>query len=249
MGNREPVRSNSTGRGRKAIQEAALLLSEKIISHFEPAYSEGDMVSVFASPQWNTEGGNETFRLLITCDAFGQIVDWEGIPVLLRPLQSEGTPAIGRLDRRGQTFFPELTPAEYRISLPSQVAARIEPRADQVYGLAAKSALPTDTSEQQDAAGALLEPILAEYDDGKLRVMVIQEETGDITVSAETEDASLAGHCVSFFFENLESARLEHKVDVILRPSEDEESFWEGETTVRLDDACRLLCLYEEQGR
>jgi hypothetical protein len=226
-----------TLRGREVVEEAARLLRQKAVSPHRAAYLEGEHVSVLVAPYWNDDG--ETFRLGITCNAFGhRRVDWEGLPVFVESQSEDGVSWLCFLNTRGQAALPSLPPGDYRLSTSAQFGRSAQPIPFLNPALAALAARTSAT----DNTIPLPEPLVYQSTDGRLRATLRQTASDTTVVAVETNEASLAGAVVRFAFVQ-ESGKIELSDTVTLQPVEGEEGLWEGrwEGAAQLAEPCEFV--------
>lgn len=224
-------------RGQEVIEEAARLIRQMRFSANRGAYAEGKHVAVSLDPRWNDD--KETISVLITCYAFGhRQVDWVGQPVFIL---GEKVSAVSKFNLRGQAIQAGLPPGDYRLTTSPVYGRSVAPvpLPTRVQALAA-----TGTARARGVAEkeGLLEPVVYESVDGRVRATVRQTKTGKTEVAFETNDETLAGATVRFAFVE-ESGRVELSDEVKLEPVEGEERLWEGyrEELVEPSEPCELV--------
>lgn len=230
------VKTDKQTRGREVIAEAAQFLRQMRFHPNRGAYAQGKHIAVSVNPQWNDD--NETMRVLITCYAFGnQRVDWQGLPVFAESLNGGGVAWLCFLNARGQAVMPNLTPDDYRLSVPTQFGRSAEP----IPLLAPALALAAASRVGQDVV-LTHEPHVYESTDGTVRATLRLTETGHVVVAVETNEVSLSGATVHFAFVQ-PSGAVEHSGTVTLQPVADEEGLWEGrwEGTLQLAEPCEFV--------
>jgi hypothetical protein len=221
--------------GREVIEEAARLLRQMRFSANRGATAKGRYVTVNIDPRWNTD--HQTIAVLITCYALGhRRVDWEGLPVFVRPESSGEFGWIQFLNARGQAILPRLLQGDYRLSTSLQYGRSNEPvpLSKHAPGLAAAPDA-VETAVQ-------LEPHVYESADGRMRATVRQTRAGTTEVAFETNDESLAGATVRFAFVQ-ESGKVELNAEVKLESVGGEQRLWENywEGVVKLSEPCELV--------
>jgi hypothetical protein len=206
-----------TQQGRQVIEEADRLLRQMRFSQNHGAYAEGQHVAVSVDPRWNE--GDETFRVLISCYAFGhRRVDWAKLPVHVLPEGGgTGVHALIRLDVRGQATIPRLPPGEYRLSLRLK-PARVEPvLSRQLERLAAQG---EDEQEERRVWRG-------EGEDGAILWSLEETEEGEVQVAFETNEAQFAGHIIFFSLVDPDTKQVQYSQRLTLEPTRTPGK-WEG---------------------
>lgn len=227
-------------RGLEVIEEAARLLRQLWFSANRGANATGHHVAVSVDPHWNDD--HNTIRVLVTCYAFGhRRVDWEGLPVFVRPEGGGSGGWIRFLNARGQIVVPKLPLDNYRLSTSSQYGRSTQtvPLPIRTTGLAGAPAVRTRGIVGRAAPS---EPPVYESTDGRVRATVRQTQACTTEVAFETEDETLAGATVRFAFVR-ESGEIEQGSEAKLESVGGEQRLWEGcwEGIVKLSEPCELV--------
>lgn len=227
--------SPETRQGHEILQEAAQLLRQMSFWSNRGAYVEGRHIAISVDPRW--DDAHETIQVCVTCYAFGQhAVDWQTLPIFVRPAGVGRVHGVARLDTRGQALLTRLQPDDYRLFVPERYGRREEPlwfSPSQAHG---------NLAAATDAFYEPSEPRIYDSLDGSVRATVYRSRDGTTVVAFETWEAELMGAVVCFAFVQASGDVLQ-SATVNLTPVAEEpgllEARWEAEV------ACTDLCTFE----
>ncbi|MDX2505556.1 MAG: hypothetical protein QNL62_13915, partial [Gammaproteobacteria bacterium] len=179
--------------GYDVLQEAVELLKGLEFSVQEGVTVSGESLRLVIAPRWN---GVDAYRLLMTCFVYGdRKVDWANMPVHLVATTGAGSPVfVFRVNPRGQAIIDGISPGEYRMSVSKTYFG----------GSNMPIILPRENQEQLAASGVQTgdkwpEKLLTcVSNDSRLRAVPQTDANGNITITFEANDESLANGRVRF---------------------------------------------------
>jgi hypothetical protein len=204
------------------------------------AYAQGRYVAITVDPRWDDD--QTTIQVVLTCYAFGHPnVDWQGLPVLVRPLgQGRAGPgnvySMTRLDARGQGRVTRLQPDDYRLLVPERYGRGEEPLPFGAHQTHGSLAAATEASDEP------FEPHIYASPDGSLLATLRQSPEGTTIAAFETSEAELVDAVVYFAFV-LESGDTLQSATVQLTPVEEEPGLLEARWEAEVD--CTERCTFE----
>jgi len=235
------------------LQEATELFRKLHFNAHRGDLIRGQECTIFVAPHWNED--NKTIAVIITCDAFGQRVNWAEAEVSIQTCNAQ-TSARSFLNHCGQAVFPSLPPGDYRISLTrktsthdlilinatSSASANLDQR-ENVFedtGLVLSSTSSALAAESQSKSQMSEAAQNQKYcsSDGKILIFVRQKNE-DVQIVFETNSAELAGAEVSVCLVDSENAIQANEKLILARVGP---SCWEcvWERAIRLTQECKL---------
>jgi len=196
-----------------------------VISTRQPETRRGEDIAVMVDPLWNEE--QASYDLLVSCFVAGsRSVQWEGMPLMVIPLDDGPVSAVARLDAQGQAVFQNLPQGEYRISVSSQWFYSNEPVFIPSVNLKDKLAAKGPITRKDWSP---LPPVY-ESNDAQVKLTIHAKDAGKLVLEFETDSRELAKAKIRFAFVS-KSQHVELSDEVYLKAGNTDNQWvaqWEG---------------------